>query len=110
MVSIVGGTSGEGQVGQGSVIQGPVIQDSVIHGPPGAPPANDAPPGDERAASERELALLRREHRDLDAAINALERSGLPDQVQVQRLKKRKLTLRDRIGHLEDELTPDLTA
>jgi hypothetical protein len=57
-----------------------------------------------------QLALLRQEHRDLDAAIAALQ--GLPgaDLVQVQRLKKRKLQLRDRITFIEDQLTPDIIA
>lgn len=59
---------------------------------------------------EAELARLREEHRDLDNAIDALERLVAGDQLQVQRLKKRKLMLRDRIGQLEDQLTPDIIA
>ena len=57
-----------------------------------------------------ELARLREEHRDLDSAIEALERSVAGDQLQIQRLKKRKLTLRDRIYHIEDAITPDIIA
>lgn len=57
-----------------------------------------------------ELSRLREEHRDLDGAIAALERSVAGDQLQIQRLKKRKLTLRDRIHHVEDLLTPDIIA
>ncbi|MGT2480014.1 YdcH family protein [Methylobacterium oryzae CBMB20] len=57
-----------------------------------------------------ELARLREEHRDLDSAIEALERSVAGDQLQIQRLKKRKLALRDRIYHIEDALTPDIIA
>jgi hypothetical protein len=57
-----------------------------------------------------ELARLREEHRDLDSAIDALERSVAGDQLQIQRLKKRKLTLRDRISYIEDVLTPDIIA
>lgn len=57
-----------------------------------------------------ELARLKQEHRDLDDAIEALERAGAGDQLQVQRLKKRKLILRDRISFLEDLITPDLIA
>ncbi|MBN9437321.1 DUF465 domain-containing protein [Bosea sp. (in: a-proteobacteria)] len=57
-----------------------------------------------------ELVRLRDEHRDLDSAIDALERLGAINQIQVQRLKKRKLYLRDRIAHLEDQLTPDIIA
>lgn len=62
------------------------------------------------ASLERELARLRQEHRDLDAAIEALEKSATGDQLQVQRLKKRKLILKDRISFVEDELTPDIIA
>lgn len=56
-----------------------------------------------------ELHRLRQEHRDLDAAIAALD-TGAGDQLQIQRLKKRKLILKDRIIHLEDQLTPDIIA
>ena len=63
---------------------------------------------------ERELNLelerLKQEHRDLDAAISALQHSPGSDLLQVQRLKKRKLYLRDRISHIEDQLTPDIIA
>jgi hypothetical protein len=57
-----------------------------------------------------ELARLREEHRDLDAAINALEAITAADQLQIQRLKKRKLFLKDRIIALSDQLTPDIIA
>jgi len=65
---------------------------------------------DERTQLELELARLRTEHRDLDAAIAALELLGSPDQVQIVRLKKRKLALKDRISSLSDRLTPDIIA
>lgn len=65
---------------------------------------------DQAADLASELSRLREEHRDLDAAIDALERSVAGDQLQIQRLKKRKLTLRDRIFHIEDLLTPDIIA
>jgi len=64
----------------------------------------------ERAALEAEAARLREEHRDLDAAIDALELVGKNDQLQIQRLKKRKLFLRDRLAFLDDTLTPDIIA
>jgi hypothetical protein len=57
-----------------------------------------------------QLARLHQEHRDLDAAIAALEYSPGSDILQVQRLKKRKLYLRDRITFIEDQLTPDIIA
>ncbi len=57
-----------------------------------------------------ELEVFRREHRDLDDAIRALVERGTSDQLTVQRLKKRKLRLKDRIAQIEDRLTPDITA
>jgi len=57
-----------------------------------------------------QLARLLQEHRDLDAAIEALQVSPGSDLLQVQRLKKRKLHLRDRITFIEDQLTPDIIA
>lgn len=65
---------------------------------------------EERDALASELEKLREEHRDLDAAIAALQAVGPVDQLQLQRLKKRKLSLRDRISFLEDQSTPDLIA
>ena len=65
---------------------------------------------DEHKAASLEMLRLREEHRDLDAAIVALTALKIGDQIQLQRLKKRKLILRDRIGHLEDQLTPDIIA
>jgi hypothetical protein len=53
---------------------------------------------------------LQQEHRDLDAAIDALTAAPSVDQIQVQRFKKRKLALRDRISFIEDQLTPDISA
>lgn len=57
-----------------------------------------------------EIARLRQEHMDLDAAVLALETLPRPDQLQIARLKKRKLVLRDQIAKLENRLTPDLIA
>ena len=57
-----------------------------------------------------QLARLQQEHRDLDAAIAALQVSPSSDLIQVQRLKKRKLVLRDKIRSVEDQLTPDIIA
>jgi len=65
---------------------------------------------DERALLLAELEHLRQEHRDLDAAIEALLHLGAADRLQIQRLKKRKLVLRDRLVFLEDQLTPDIIA
>lgn len=57
-----------------------------------------------------QLAELRQEHRALDAAISRLAESPLPDTIQIQRLKKRKLALKDRIAMLDDRLLPDIIA
>lgn len=57
-----------------------------------------------------ELEVFRNEHRDLDDAIRALGERGTADQLTLQRLKKRKLMLKDRIARIEDRLTPDITA
>jgi len=62
------------------------------------------------AEMRKRLAILRVEHRDLDAAIAALTEKDGPDQLQVARLKKRKLMLRDQISMFEDHLTPDIIA
>ncbi len=56
------------------------------------------------------LAILRLEHRDLDAAIEALRVAPASDQLQVARLKKRKLRLKDEISMLEDMAVPDIIA
>jgi len=65
---------------------------------------------EEESELRAQLAQLRQEHRDLDAAIEALHNSPGSDLLQVQRLKKRKLHLRDRIIQIEDQLTPDIIA
>ena len=57
-----------------------------------------------------ELEVFRREHRDLDDAIAALEEAGRADQLRLRRLKKQKLALKDKIAQIEDRLTPDIIA
>jgi hypothetical protein len=64
---------------------------------------------DERELREQ-LVSLRAEHRELDAEIVAQETSALGDQLQIKRLKKRKLALKDRITAIEDQLVPDIIA
>jgi hypothetical protein len=64
----------------------------------------------DEGALREQLARLQQEHRDLDAAIAALAVSPGSDLIQVQRLKKRKLVLRDKIRQIEDALTPDIIA
>jgi hypothetical protein len=65
---------------------------------------------EEEQQIRRELAELRQEHRDLDAAIAAMIESGRIDTIRIQRTKKRKLALKDRIAVLEDQLLPDIIA
>jgi hypothetical protein len=57
-----------------------------------------------------ELATKRQEHADLDAAIHTLTQTKFSDRMLVQRLKKRKLALKDRISQLENILLPDIIA
>jgi hypothetical protein len=56
------------------------------------------------------LEVLKREHRDLDQAIHALEETGRPDQLTLRRLKKQKLALKDQMVRIEDQLIPDIIA
>ncbi|HEV2364798.1 MAG TPA: DUF465 domain-containing protein [Caulobacteraceae bacterium] len=64
----------------------------------------------EREVVRANLASLQQEHDDLDAAVRALEANPRPDQLQIARLKKRKLVLRDQIVKLDNRLTPDIIA
>lgn len=59
---------------------------------------------------EQRLGLLRIEHRDLDDAIAALAMAAQVDQLQIARLKRRKLRLRDEMAAIEDQLIPDIIA
>ncbi|WP_439154989.1 YdcH family protein [Yoonia sp.] len=56
------------------------------------------------------LEVLKREHRDLDEAIDALQVRGSADMLTIKRLKKQKLALKDRIAALEDRIFPDIIA
>jgi hypothetical protein len=59
---------------------------------------------------QNQLELLKIEHRDLNDAIDALCARGPVDQLQIARLKKKKLVLKDQIRRLEDQLIPDIIA
>ncbi|CDO58941.1 hypothetical protein BN1012_Phect727 [Candidatus Phaeomarinobacter ectocarpi] len=61
-------------------------------------------------AMRAKLVQLRQQHRDMDAAIDALEASGAADPLRIRRLKKMKLAIRDEIGFIEDQLVPDIIA
>ena len=71
---------------------------------------DEGPLPDGDAAIRERLAILREEHKDLDDAIRALETLPVSNQLQIARLKKKKLVLRDQIATLEDRLTPDIIA
>ncbi|MBX3564852.1 MAG: DUF465 domain-containing protein [Sphingomonas sp.] len=64
----------------------------------------------DEAEIRKRLTTLKTEHRDLDTAIEALREAGSSDQLQLARLKKRKLMMRDEIQLLEDQLIPDIIA
>lgn len=59
---------------------------------------------------EAKLAILQQRHRDLDDAIAALSAKPIKDELQLRRLKKQKLALRDEIFYIEDLLNPDIIA
>jgi hypothetical protein len=65
---------------------------------------------DDTEVLKERLAALRLEHRDLDAVIARIAESAPFDQLQIQRLKKRKLLLKDQIARLESHLLPDIIA
>jgi len=69
-----------------------------------------SPEMDPKEVMRVQLEVLRREHRDLDDAIQALEEKATSDQLTLRRLKKQKLHLKDRIARLEDRITPDIIA
>ena len=71
---------------------------------------DDDPSADQDLVLRVRIARLRQEHQDLDAAVHALELSQRPDQIQIARLKKKKLILRYQIERVEDQLTPDIIA
>lgn len=63
----------------------------------------------EQAALRLQAARLRQEHADFDAAIDAMERMGC-DRIQIQRMKKKKLSVKDRLQDVEDQIIPDISA
>lgn len=70
----------------------------------------DMPQMDAAEVARVKLEVKRREHRDLDDAIRALQERATADQITLQRLKKQKLRLKDEIATLEDQVTPDIIA
>lgn len=76
----------------------------------GAPAINNPLTNDEIQSLRQQLDELRLEHRDLDDVITHLTHSAYPDQLQLRRLKKRKLRLKDLIQQIESRLIPDIDA
>jgi uncharacterized protein (TIGR02444 family) len=72
--------------------------------------SSDGPPLANDEAIQARIAELRQAHQDLDDAVQALSAKAVPDQLQIARMKKQKLALRDQITRLEDRLTPDIIA
>jgi hypothetical protein len=70
-------------------------------------PMMHAPDGE---VLRQRIDQLHLEHRDLDDVIARLSQNAVQDQLQLQRLKKRKLHLKDQISQLERQLTPDISA
>ena len=68
----------------------------------------DEPANDEGLRAK--IAILRQEHQDIADAVEALLRLPNPDQLQIARLKKKKLLLRDEITRLSEQITPDIIA
>jgi len=64
----------------------------------------------ERVALQQRVVELKLEHRYLDAAIERLEADQAHDELQIRRLKRRKLLLKDQIARLEREIDPDVLA
>jgi hypothetical protein len=62
------------------------------------------------AAQQQRLIDLRQDHADLDAAIQAISQTPLPDMLLIARLKRKKLALKDEIARIEDQLNPDIIA
>lgn len=65
---------------------------------------------DQIEETRRQIEMLKSEHRDLDQAIGRIAETPPFDQLHIQRLKKRKLVLRDQISMLEDQILPDIIA
>ena len=70
----------------------------------------DDPLDDPEETLRLTLASLRQAHQDLDAAVHALQCLPVPNQLQIARLKKQKLALRDQIAQIDEQLTPDIIA
>lgn len=87
-----------------------MLQNAYVTVTNGAIIMNSTPRMDQIEVLRVKLEVRRREHRDLDAAIDALQATSAPDMLTLQRLKRQKLMLKDEIASLEDRTTPDIIA
>lgn len=71
---------------------------------------NSVNPDDEKMEAQALLDQLRLEHRRIDQEINALIETGVADMLKIRRMKKIKLSIKDQIAYLENQLTPDIIA
>lgn len=71
---------------------------------------DDGEPDDAEAPVRARLAVAQQEHADLDAAVQAMSQTPIPDMMAIGRLKRKKLALKDEIARLKDQLTPDIIA
>lgn len=78
-------------------------------GPPSPPRGTNSMADQEQAELRLAVARLRQEHEDYDAAINAMIQTGC-EALRIQRMKKKKLILKDKISKLEDQIIPDIIA
>jgi hypothetical protein len=91
-------------------LRGPLFA-AILSAVPGGSKERGRPMESEEVRELRATLLkLKQEHRDLDSAINALEETGRADALQLKRLKKKKLYLKDEIARIEDQLLPDIIA
>ena len=65
---------------------------------------------DERTQIQAEVEQLKLKHRDLEQEVLGIEATASPDRIALQRIKKQKLAIKDRLSYLEDKLTPDIIA
>jgi hypothetical protein len=110
MYGFGGGRTGLSAINQNAIIHSDLVGNRTCRFRADSGAAKAAMTPEEERELRAQLARLQQEHRDLDAAIAALQESPGSDLIQVQRLKKRKLQLRDRITFIEDQLTPDIIA
>ncbi len=72
--------------------------------------SDPAEPEEDEAAIRQRLSVALQDHADLDVAIRAMMSAPMPDLMVIGRFKRKKLSLKDEIARLRDQLTPDIIA